>query len=280
MSVDPVALWSGDFMAGNYGWNYSKRYFDRLMWLSYSGWAWEFRRRLPGLRDDAGHRSLPVVNAAPDGSRFVRLPAPCARAERHGLHFLPDPALSAYDTPVFWLPEVMTTNLDATVQLETRFSPPDSRFSLLDIPGKKSILTTPGRRTKLVVTARSYAAHLAIDGQTSPVPLSIYLTLKIGTDPEMLQKLHCLNRFARFCAGVDFGFRPRRGYAPGALRNALIALDGHLAGASRRQIAGAIFGHALVTEDWDSGVNSYKQRTKRLVDKGLRLMHTDYLKLL
>jgi hypothetical protein len=56
----------------------------------------------------------------------------------------------------------------------------------------------------------------------------------------------------------------------------LIALDGELAGVSRRQIAEAIFGEDMVKADWDGGVHSYKQRVKRLVDKGVALMKTGY----
>jgi len=264
-----------------YGWNYSKRYFDRLLWLSSSGWAWEFRRRLPTLLGESrASRTNRVSLKRPDGSDLVRLSAPCRLAERHGLHYLPDPRLSAYETPVFWLPEVMTVNIDAAAALRDQATHSPEQMLWQDIPGKKSLLLVPGRRTKLVITARSYAAQLAIDKAETPLPLAIYPTLRMQKGPQMLNRLRCLDWFVHHCAGIEFDRAPRRGFAPLKLRAALIALDGWLSGASQREIAAVIFNKEDVDSDWNSHVHSLKSRTRRLIKKGRDLMQKDYLKLL
>lgn len=268
-------------MAGDYGWNYSKRYFDRLLWLSYSGWAWEFRRRLPGLLGvSRASRAKPITLRRHDGVTLIRLRTACRRAEENGLHFLPDPRLSAYQTPVFWLPDVMTTNLEAAAEIRRQISIRAEPLSWQEIPGRKSLLLVPGRRTKLSIAARGYAAQVAIDPTTAPIPLAIYLTLKVNSGRKMVETVRCLDWFARHCAGIDFEVAPRRGYAPNRLRNALIALDGSLAGATQRDIAIAVFGKDVVNEDWENGVHSYKSRTRRLIKKGRKLMEKDYLNLL
>ena len=268
-------------MAGDYGWNYSKRYFDRLLWLSYSGWAWEFRRRLPGLIGESrSSRAAPLKIKRGDGIDLIKMRAQCPRAKAHGLHFLPDPRKSAYETPIFWLPEVMATNLDAASEIHQQLSSSSEYLSWKDVPGRKSLLIIPGRRTKLAITSRGYAAQIAIGQSASPIPLAIYLTLKLHSGHRMIEKVRCLEWFTNHCAGIDFEILPRRGYAPRKLRDALIALDGSLSGASQREIAAAIFGRESVRHDWAQGVYSYKSRTRRLIKKGRNLMEADYLKLL
>ncbi|MEM6411960.1 MAG: DUF2285 domain-containing protein [Pseudomonadota bacterium] len=268
-------------MAGAYGWNYTKRYYDRLLWLSYSGWAWEFRRRLPGLLGERrAAKSKPAWLRRPDGVQLIRMRTPCRLAERHGLHFLPDPRLSAYQTPVFWLPEIMSGNIDAAATLQSHLADSTEQLSWHSVPGKKAVLIAPGRRTKLSIAARGYAAQLAIDTSRAPVPLAIYLTLKLQSGSKLLEQLKCLDWFAHHCAGIKFDAAPKRGYAPTKLRDCLIALDGWLSGATQREIGSAIFGADTITEDWDKGVLAYKSRTRRLIQKGRRLMESEYLNLL
>lgn len=174
----------------------------------------------------------------------------------------------------------MTSNLDAAGAIQKRIKLETVNLAWTDIPGKKSILFAPGRRPKLLVTARSYAAQLAIETGGAPLPLAIYLSLNMKSGLHMVRDLQCLDWFAHHCAGLSFDVAPKRGLSPTALRNALVALDGWLAGASQRDIGKTIFGERRVTDDWDNGVYAYKSRTRRLIKKGRELMQRDYLKLL
>ena len=60
------------------------------------------------------------------------------------------------------------------------------------------------------------------------------------------------------------------------LRDAVIALDGERAGASRRQIASVIHGPARVAEDWTDPSGRLKAVTKRDVLRGRRLVSGGY----
>lgn len=64
------------------------------------------------------------------------------------------------------------------------------------------------------------------------------------------------------------------------LRHALIALDESLKGQTYRQIAIAIFGEKKVAEEWLGHSQYLKDRTRRLVAKGMELMKGGYRSLL
>lgn len=57
------------------------------------------------------------------------------------------------------------------------------------------------------------------------------------------------------------------------------ALDGHLAGASERDIAIAIFGQCMVTEKWH-GDSELRARVRYLIRRGRNLMSGGYRSLL
>tara|TARA_B100000614_G_scaffold188033_1_gene169015 strand:- start:1283 stop:2158 length:876 start_codon:yes stop_codon:yes gene_type:complete len=263
-------------------WDEDRADYDRLLALPYTGWSWEYMRRNPFLK--AARRRAGAVRAfkglRPDGSVLFRLNQRCYVAERFGLHFLPNPALSAFDVTPFWLPEVMSASFDAALQIETRLKTGGPLLRWDEIPGEKHFLVAPGRREKLVIEAPGYAAQLALDSNALPVPQAVYFSLTLGAGQLVGKHLREVEEFARVCHGATGGHKRLRGLSPEKLRDAIIALDGELAGVPRRRIASAIFGENLVAEDWDGGVNSYKQRTKRLVDKGLSLMRYGYKKLL
>lgn len=263
-------------------WDQDSSGYDRLLTLPYTGWSWELIRRDPLLIN--AHRRTGAVRAfkakRPDGSMMFRLNQRCYIAEQFGLHFIPDPALSAFETIPFWIPEVMSASFDAAFEIETRLKTGRPLLRWDEIPGEKHFLVTPGRREKLIIEAPGYAAQLALDNHALPIPQAVYFSLKLGAGQLVGKNLREVEEFARVCHGLASRHKPLRGLSPEKLRDTIIALDGELAGVPRRQIASAIYGNRLVASDWDTGVNSYKQRTKRLVDKGLALMRYGYKKLL
>lgn len=64
------------------------------------------------------------------------------------------------------------------------------------------------------------------------------------------------------------------------LRDALIALDGKCAGTTRREIARVIYGEAAVSAEWSYPSARMKDRVKRSIKRGLRLMNGGYRSLL
>jgi len=256
--------------------------YDRLLTLPYSGWSWEYKRRDAALQATARRlsRSAPIVLRRSDGSRLVKLKTRSFEAEKFGLHFIPDPSLSAFETTPFWLPEVMSANLEAASEIADRKARGAAPLKWDDIPGEKHFLIAPGRRPKLVIASPGYAAQLAIEENALPVPQAMYLSLRLGAGHLSGDNLRYVEEFAALCHGKDVQCRPLRGLSPETLRKAIIALDGHLANVKQRQIAETIFGAKMVEEDWDNGPKSYKSKTRRLIKKGVELMQTGYRDLL
>lgn len=263
-------------------WRVNFEAYDRLLSLPRSGWAWEFKRRDPAIKRAYCRARAVRAHAArrADGSVIYRLNQRCHLAETFGLHFIPDPALSAFEAAPFWLPEAMSASFDAAIDAETSGRNGARHLRLDDLPGEKFLLVAPGRRDKLVVRAPYYAAQLALDADGAPVPQSAFFSLRLGADHLAAERLRHLEEFGRVCRGLSARRNPPRGASPDKLRNALIALDGELAGVPRRKIAEAIFGADAVKRGWDDGDESYKKRTKRLVEKGLTLMESGYRELL
>ncbi len=263
-------------------WDQDRSNYDRLLPLPYTGWGWEYARRNPDLI--MAYRRTGTVRIfegqRTDGSTIIRLNQRCFIAEQFGLHFLPDPSRSALDVTPFWLPEVMSASFDAAFEMATGLKTDELFLRWDKIPGKKHFLFTPGRREKLIIEAPGYAAQLALNTNAPPIPKAVCFSLKLGAGHLVGRHIREVEEFARVCYGRVIRHKPLRGMKPEALRNAIIALDGELAGVPRRRIASVIFGEHIVADDWESGINSYKQRTKRLVDKGLSLMRYGYKKLL
>lgn len=256
--------------------------YDRLLTLPGAGWAWEFMRRNPALKK--ARRSESAVRARisrrTDGSVVCRLGQRCHIAESFGLHFIPDPACCAFEAELFWLPDVMSASFDAMAEFNSTPANTPQRFSWDKLPGEKLFLIAPGRRDKLVIRAPGYAAQLALDGAGALIAQSVSITLRVGADRLEMKSLQQLEEFGRACGGLAPRRKPLRGARPEKLRDALIALDGELSGIPRKRIGEAIFGSARVRGGWDDSNESYKKRTKRLVEKGLGLMSSHYRKLL
>lgn len=262
-------------------WNYDKAAYDRLLSLPFPGWGWEYKRRDTALIQAArqSRRRNLSIHYRRDGSKLIRMRHRDRQAEQFGLHFIPDPNLSAFETTPFWLPEFMSGGLDAACEV-VELSPNLDPLNWLSIPGEKHFLIAPGRRTKLVIAAPGYAAQLAIAEQALPVPQSIYLSLRLGKGDLVGANFAHVEAFARHCHGENVPFPKLRGLSPEALRDGIIALDGKLAGLSQRRIAEAIYGADVVSEDWDYGPQSYRSRIRRLIKKGVHLMKTGYRDLL
>ena len=261
-------------------WSNDRSGYDRLLDLHRTGWGWEFVRRSPALKDAAhwARRSHRVFHWRGRTGAVFRLGRRCRVAEDFGLHFFPNPDQSALTAPVFWLPEAMSGHLDAALGLTPCWRR-RSALRLDRLPGARHYLIAPGRRPKLMISSKRFMAQLAIDNQANSLPHARYLSVSLGGTSFIEQDFSAVEEFAAFCGG-GAAEKHLRGLGPERLRNALIALDGELAGVPRREIAGAVFGREMVDTEWHSGDDLYKKRIKRLVEKGLALMNAGYRALL
>jgi len=136
--------------------------------------------------------------------------------------------------------------------------------------GEQHLLLRDGGR---VVQVRCIGDDLTRD------PLAIGLLA--DEFPNVERKIRVLRRFAELYRAVRSG-GIAVGWTPPAmrLRNALMALDGSLAGATYREIAEVIYGRAFVAERWGRGQRNLKDQLIRAVRRGRHLMNGGYAELL
>lgn len=266
-------------------WNNDRRgEYDRMLDLHRMGWGWEFMRREPGLIRTARQVRLrhPVVEHRRGGKTITRIRRRCPQAEHYGLQYFPDPARSAFETVPFWLPDVLSDSLSANLALTHERLTKDAGVALSNLPGERHYLIGPGRRPKLIIAAKGYAAQLALDENAIAVPQAVYLSLRLGAGQLVGNNLNlpAVEEFAAFCSGDELDCKRLRGLSPEKLRDTIIALDGELANVPRRRIAEVIFGKKIVADSWNDGSQCYQKRVKRLVEKGEELMEYGYRNLL
>jgi hypothetical protein len=244
-------------------------------------WAWEFLRRNPdyvAAWRASAQRHLPVITLN-DGTRLLRLRRRYPQAERWGLYAFANPEHCAREVPVFWLPNVSRHTVRA------RCSPVNTAtgataLTLSNFAARR--LAVIGVDGIPVVTMKSDGINVGLAAHgwqvlTRPVTVTFELDAfhDLGTQTECLKLLQRLSE-------VDDS--TKIGRAPWSnderLRQALIALDGSLAGKTYREIAIMIFGEERVTADWNGASRFMKDRTRRLVAKGLELMNGGYRELL
>lgn len=98
---------------------------------------------------------------------------------------------------------------------------------------------------------------------------------QIGAKAETIVKLDAFRRLGRFPKHL---FPPERGAAKWL--RALRAYDGVLAGASQREIAEALFGQALVREQWHGRSDYLRARVQRMIKFARRMVDGGYKHLL
>jgi hypothetical protein len=144
---------------------------------------------------------------------------------------------------------------------------PNIRHILIDTLGRQHVILNRGT-TQMHLVAGGHAVVIA------PVILGLRIerSADIGATAQRLARLERL-----------LSARPDKEFLPWTaqtlwLRDALIALDGHCAGATLRQIAAVIYGRRRVEEDWPG--KGLRQRVRRARERGLALCHGGYRDLL
>ncbi len=136
-----------------------------------------------------------------------------------------------------------------------------------DLPGAAHLLIDDRKRSHLLLTCASLALQLLIEGADlldGPVSLSFITpgTAELGSAIDKLSALR------RILTGSPQLRQPLHRWSTQSLRlrDALIALDGHAAGASYREIAAVIFGKHRVASEWPDP--ALKDRVRRALRRG------------
>jgi len=244
-------------------------------------WAWEYLRRNPDYQADwraAVPKHFPAITLC-DGTTVLRLRRRYHSAERWGLQAFADPAQRARAGPVFWHPEawrgVIRMNCHQPTQRRDR-----SPLSLAQFCAQRFAIVAIDGTTTLTLKGYGVAVGLIVQGWevlTRPV----VATIELEAFHEFASQLECLRVLQRLAEPSSQSAINRSQWGPaGRLHQALIALDGSLAGASYRTIADMIFGEARVNGEWNAASRFLKDRVRRLVGKGHELMNGGYRELL
>jgi hypothetical protein len=143
------------------------------------------------------------------------------------------------------------------------------------LPSAVHLLIDGRKRSHLLLVCGHLVLQLLIEGAdllSGPVSLTFVIPGIAGLG-SAIDKLAALRRI--LARPVELLHAPRQWSAQTLrLRNALIALDGHVAGASYRDVAAVIFGKDRVARDWPDP--SLKDHIRRSLRRGQAYMNGRY----
>ena len=245
--------------------------------LSSAGWAWEFLRRNEAYQREvrmnrAGH---PTAIGHVSGSTLYRLRRRFIAAERWGLSFFCDPSKSALEVSPFWLSELVTHV--AYCEAISANDNDEEPLSLASFTGRRAVLA--GYNGELfLVTHGIRNASLVVTGGSIAVGANIlrFYHKGLGSASRHAETLKILTYL--FAEKTDVA--PTLASSDSKYCDYLIALDGHLASRSYRDIAEVLYGADRVGATWTGDTQGLKSKVRRAVECGLALMNGGYRDLL
>ena len=245
--------------------------------LDRPGWAWEFlRRNATYVGDFESHSStVRLVTTHPIDVMVYQLQLRVESAEKWGLAAFTDPTRPAQDAVLFWLPSYM----NSVVQCHAKPANDNHlhHVNLSHFKGQKSVLLTSAGEY-LVVRDHHNTARLIITGK-SILTGDCVLTFSSEGIENAISRLHALRDLQQFMS-----FSPKF-LAPVwssncKYRDYLVALDGHLAHRTYRDIGEVLYGSERVKDVWTNETRHLKDKVRRAVQAGIELMNGGYIKLL
>lgn len=218
--------------------------------------AWEYLRRNRDYQDDwqsQRHRMEP--------------------ARRWGLRGLEDPELDARTAQPAWL-----VDPDSLVRLTADSDATTPAFSIWKLPGRKRALFD-GRRLLLTSMVGHHQVRLALDDSVQEgVPVAYLLR----SDDQAAAQWQAIQHQRRIIITARSASRrplSRPGRSALLHMRCLQTLDGLLAGASQRTIAGMLFGPDWVSRHWDSD-GELRNQIRYLTRSARNYLEGGYRKLL
>jgi hypothetical protein len=241
------------------------------------GWAWEFLRRNDKFLIEyrSSRAGLPVEIKHASGAIYLRPRRKFLRAEAWGLMLFPNPKKSANETPVFWHPDTLTHSVNATL-LHANDNMHET-ISLNDFVCQRVVLVN-NRTEQVIVRSAQESARLSLTGQSilfgkCKCVFHIEGLSKVANVAEALRTLTNLRDQTTSIISHQSQFELH-------LRDYLVALDGHLAGRSYRDIADVIYGSDRVKNVWTNETRFLKETVRRAARRGIQYMESEYRSLL
>ena len=243
--------------------------------LDYMGWAWEFLRRNQDYNQDyrinrAGHL-VPINHMS--GATIVRLRRRVIAAEKWGLHLFADPRKASHDAHIFWLADLAQSRVNCTLCNDNE----SGALNLSSFAGKRCVLVTPSDEF-VVIADQQISACMVVKNSTFLIGKSTVIFKISGLENSMkaIGAVRAL-RLLRTHAHAEPIAQP---CFPSKYLSYLVALDGHLAGRSYRDIAEVLYGKDSVGTYWTDDSRGLKSKVRRAVERGVALMNGGYRELL
>ena len=251
--------------------------YDYLDTLNFSELAWEFLRRNPDYQHDFATLTTPFQKPEimSSGHRVWQVPDLSTSVSHWGLWPLVDPELSALDAPICWLPDTGAAVLTATAARAPVAAEAD--LSLITLSCVRHIVVRKDGAQCLLAHNTDLSIALLLHGDRivdAPINVTfrlprLFYAAKAGLWLSKLPGLLAAPQRHICCT-------PRRKH----LRDALIALDGHLASAGYQDVAHLIFGRAQVSAAWSKSNRAMKDSVIRSLHRGRELARGGYLRLI
>ena len=185
-----------------------------------------------------------------------------------------DPALIAPEAPIHWLTDPGTAVLDAVAKRPCPGAAPG--FALADQPCIQHVVIGPDGVEHLLMRTSDRSVTVRLTGhRASRAP--VCLRFVISAQSRVRETAAILASYADLLT-----IRPRwikKTSEQMLTRDAFIALDGHFAGASYREVAEVIYGLKRVREEWPGRGGWMKERMRRALAKGQELCYGEHWKL-
>lgn len=186
-----------------------------------------------------------------------------------------DPNVPEPTANIFWSPDALSLALSGTA---TRA--PNSDLCLERLPGVPQLMIDARGLQHLKLTSDRQTLSVILDGAAVAVaPVRVILHIDGFEHIERVSDgLATLGGILRHSIeGLEDGTWTATSLA---MRDALIALDGHQARASYREIATVIFGAERTAEAWRGASTALKDRIRRALKRGLEMAAGGYRELL
>ena len=245
--------------------------------LDRPGLAWEFLRRNANYARDAqeNSKSIPIASTDANGTQVFKLHQLVIPAEKWGLATFFNPTKCATDCTIFWLPSRMNSIISCQAKASN-----DNRaetVNLSQFKGQKFVLLTSAGEY-LVIRDDHNTARLIITGKSILTGDCVF-TFSFEGIENAISRLHALRELQQF---MTFSTKV---LAPVWSSNCkycdyLVALDGHLAHRTYRDIAEVLYGSERVKDVWTNETRHLKDKVRRAVQAGIELMNGGYVNLL
>jgi hypothetical protein len=186
-----------------------------------------------------------------------------------------DPTLTASEVPIFWDGRSAKTVFSAhcSTHPDALGRVPQRKLSCL--PCEVIVFAETSGSTHIVLRKGAMRLQLHVNE-----PVNLAQTLYLSLDVEHAGRAERVAHASRVLDALSSSGLPNvllpSTQSIAHLRHYVIALDGHLAGRSYRDIAEVLYGADRIGRYWTDDTRGYKSKVRRAVERGIAMMNGGY----